>query len=260
MSAALVRETIELPNGREQVVFRAGSGPPLVWLHGLDGVAPGHPLVELLAARHQVVSPLAPGFADLDDLDDVDDVHELALRYDDVLDRLGLAGVPVVGHSFGAMVAAELAAHFPRRVARLVLLAPLGLWRDDEPVADIFDVHFTDLPSLLYADREVAQRMAPPPTAPIAVDAHVARVQAMTAVAKFTWPIPDRGLRRRLYRISAPTLALFGELDAVVPSGYARDFAAGIAGARTAVVAGAGHMLPVERPAEVMAEIDAFLA
>jgi pimeloyl-ACP methyl ester carboxylesterase len=257
LSRALVRETVELPGGRSQVVFRAGGGPPLVWLHGIDGVEPGHPLVERLAGRHEVVCPLAPGFEDIGALDDVDDVHELAIHYDDVFEALDLVGVPVVGHSFGAMVAAELAAHFPKRVGSLVLLAPLGLWRDDEPVADMFAVRFTDLPSLLYADPEAAERAAP--RVQIDVEAHVRRAQAMTTVAKFVWPIPDRGLRRRLYRITAPTLAVFGELDRVVPASYAEDFAGGIKGARTAVVPGAGHMLPVERSDEVAAAIDAFL-
>src|SRR5436190_22669739 len=56
--------------GREQVVYRAGSGPPLVWLHGLYGVEADAPLIEALAEQYSVYAPLAPGFADLDELDD----------------------------------------------------------------------------------------------------------------------------------------------------------------------------------------------
>jgi pimeloyl-ACP methyl ester carboxylesterase len=120
--AALVDEHVRLPSGRSQTVFRGGEGPPLVFLHGGGGLMPDDPLVAGLARSRTVLAPLAPGFADLSDLDDLRDVHDLALHYDDLLEALGLDGVPVVGHSFGAMTAAELAAHVPRRVSALALM------------------------------------------------------------------------------------------------------------------------------------------
>ena len=70
---------------------------------------------------------------------------------------------------------------------------------------------------------------------------------------------PDRGLRRRLPRIACPTLVVFGADDAVVSSRYADDFKAGLRDGRTAVVAGAGHMLPYEQPARVLSLIESFL-
>ena len=48
--------------------------------------------------------------------------------------RLGLGAPALVGHSFGGMVACEIAAAMPERVKRLVLIDPLGLWRDELPV------------------------------------------------------------------------------------------------------------------------------
>jgi pimeloyl-ACP methyl ester carboxylesterase len=70
---------------------------------------------------------LAPGFEDPADLDAIRDVHELAFHYDDLLASIARRSI---GHSFGAMVAAELAAHVPSRVRQLVLIAPIGLWDD----------------------------------------------------------------------------------------------------------------------------------
>jgi pimeloyl-ACP methyl ester carboxylesterase len=256
----LTKESVELRGGRAQVVFRAGEGAPLVWLHAADGLDDGHPLLRELARRHSVVAPLAPGFADLDELDEVGDIHELAMHYDDVFDALGLEEATVVGHSFGGMIAAELAAHYPRRVRRLVLISPVGLWRDDEPVTDIFAVPLPELPRVLYADPAF---LPPPPGdgegAPD-VEVLVTLARGMTSVAKFIWPIPDRGLRRRLQRIEARTLVIFGVEDALVPASYADDFVAGIADASVVLVDGAGHMVPVERPQEVLEAIDAFLA
>ena len=194
-TTTLAQETVELASGRTQVVFRAGEGPPLVWLHPADGIQPEHPVVQALAEHFSVVAPLAPGFADLAELDDVWDVHDLALRYDDIFEALGLEHATVIGHSFGGMVAAELAAHYPNRVGRLVLIAPVGLWNEDYPVTDIFAVDLPDLPGVLFEDEAVAALAFPPaPEGEPDVETTVTLVQGMTSVTKFMWPIPDRGL------------------------------------------------------------------
>jgi pimeloyl-ACP methyl ester carboxylesterase len=261
-AAKLTRETVELPSGRNQAVFRGGEGPALVWLHAADGIgSDDHPLLSKLMERHSVVAPLAPGFEDLAELDEVNDIHELAMHYEDLLETLGLEQATVVGHSFGGMIGAELAAHYPARVAELVLIAPVGLWNEDYPVIDFFAVPVPELPDVLFADPAFKP---PPPAAEseeeIDVEALVTLVQGLTSVAKFMWPIPDRGLARRLYRIRARTLVVFGAEDALAPARYADDFVAGIADARKVIVPGAGHMVPIERTDEVLAAIEEFLA
>ncbi len=210
--ATLTDEIVELPRGRTQTVFRGGEGPPVVFLHGGGGLVPEDPLLLGLAGTRTVIAPLAPGFADLADLDAIRDVHELALHYDDLFEALGLESVPVIGHSFGGMTAAELASHCPRRVSRLVLIAPVGLWNDDYPVADFFAALPTELPALLFADTShpAAQAMlASAEDGEPDVEALVPIVRGLTTLAKFMWPIPDRGLARRLHRISAPTLLVW---------------------------------------------------
>jgi pimeloyl-ACP methyl ester carboxylesterase len=82
----------------------------------------------------------------------------------------------------------------------------------------------------------------------------------MTSVAKFIWPIPDKGLRRRLPRVTAKTLVVFGADDAFVPAIYADEFAAAIPGARKAVIPDAAHMVPYEKMFEVMRLIEQQLA
>jgi len=262
MTPTLVDEIVALPGARSQTVFRGGDGPPVVFLHAGGGLVPEDPLLAGLARSHTVLAPVAPGFADVADLDEVRDVHELAMHYDDLLEALGLDAPPVIGHSFGGMVAAELASHYPRRVSRLVLLAPVGLWNDAYPVADVFAALPPELPGLLFADTShpAAQAMLAQQAGEPDVEALVPVVRGMTALAKFMWPIPDRGLSRRLRRIAAPTLVVWGDCDAIVPAAYADDFVAGIADARKLVLEGAGHMVPVERADEVLAAIEEFLA
>lgn len=256
----LKRETVKLPGGADAQVFRGGSGETIVWLHGPHGLRGHDPFVAELTKRYAVIAPLAPGFADLAEIDDIDDVHDLVLYYDALFDALGLDRIVLVGHSFGAMIAAEYAAHYPRRVAKLVLLSPFGLWRDDYPVADLFSVPYANFNSLLWKSGKASPEMSDPADEPNdPIEKQVALAQALTAVAKYIWPIPDKRLRRRLPRVIAPTLVIFGADDAFVPALYADEFANAIKGARKAVIGGAAHMAPYEKPADVLSQLEPFL-
>jgi pimeloyl-ACP methyl ester carboxylesterase len=260
----LKSEAVRLKSGRGWQVYGGGSGPALLWLHGPRGVDAADPLLDALAHRHRIVAPVAPGFNDLDELAEIDSVHELALDYDDLLHGMGLGTLAIVGHSFGGMVAAELAAHFPERAHHLVLLAPVGLWNDAYPVADVFAVPVGEMDRLLWHDDRArdahAARIAASSAGQDQVEQLLALTRNLTSLTKILWPIPDRGLKRRLRRIAAPTLILAGAEDQFVPARYAADFAGSIAGAKSRVLAGAGHMVPYERTAEVAAAIQSFLA
>jgi pimeloyl-ACP methyl ester carboxylesterase len=256
-------ETVSLPGGRRWQVYSGGVGPQLLWLHGLRGVDPADPLLAALQTRYRVTAPVAPGFNDLDELARIDNIHELALDYDDLLEGLGLTDFVLIGHSFGAMIAADIAAHFPRRATRLVLLAPFGLWNDDYPVADIFAMPYTQIDDSLWHDEAARERFAKKlgtdADAKVVAEQTIRLAQSLTAVTKFVWPIPDRGLRRRLPRVACPALVLFGAEDKVISPRYAEDFTAGLRDGQTAVVAGAGHMLPYEKPDRVIDLIERFL-
>ena len=234
---------IRLKAGPEQEVLTRGRGSTLVWLHGVRRTAPDDPVIQALAERHTVVAPQIPGRTDLAELDELRDIHDLALHYDSLFEALGLGQVTLVGHSFGGMLAAEIAAHTPTRVARLVLVSPLGLWTDDYPVEDLLARPYRQIDELLWR----GSTTPPPEPGPPDAEALYETVTAVGAVARYTWPIPDKGLRRRLHRISAPTLVLFGEHDAYVPARYGAEFAAGIAGAEARTLRG-GHMAPYEDP------------
>jgi pimeloyl-ACP methyl ester carboxylesterase len=259
-------EKIKLKNGRSWQVYTGGSGPKLVWLHGLTGIMPNDPLLAALERKHTVIAPVAPGFNDLGEIDEIGNIHELALDYDDLLEHFQIDGAILAGHSFGAMAAAEIAAHFPRRAKQLVLMAPVGLWNDAYPVTDVFAEPYMQIENLLWADnaaREaLAARSRTNEPAPQQIDGEriIAVAQALTAVTKFTWPIPEKGLKKRLPRITAKTLLLFGEKDGFISPRYAEDFQRGLPKAQIAIIKGAGHMLPYERTDEVAGLVEKFLA
>ena len=85
------------------------------------------------------------------------------------------------------------------------------------------------------------------------------RMQDIAAAGKFLWPLPDKGLHRRAYRIKAPTLILWGEQDRINPPSYASDFQSLIARSQTGTVANAGHLLMLEQPDVFAGAVTAFL-
>jgi pimeloyl-ACP methyl ester carboxylesterase len=250
------KRTLRLWGNPNQVIYEAGEGPPLVWLHGLYGAEADARIIEALGQSFSVYAPLTPGFADLAELDLIRDIHDLALHYDDLLEALQLESPVIAGHSLGAMIAAEVAAHVPKRVSRLVLASPLGLWNDAYPVADLFSVPASEMATLLYAD--MAHAPGAPGGAPD-VERVVALAQGMATVARFLWPIPDRGLSRRLHRIHASTLVMHGALDRFVPPQYADEFVARMPNASREIVPGAGHMLFTEAFETSLALMGRFL-
>ena len=175
--------------------------------------------------------------------------------------RSALDAVTLVGHSFGAMAAAEYAAHYPRRVRKLVLVSPLGLWRDEQPLPDMFDVLYTAIDTVLWKSGKASPEMSDPGDEPN--DPLEKQVSDLTGV--------DHGREIHLAAAGsppAPPAAAHHRRDAgdpwrrrqFVPAAYADDFAAAIRGARKAIIADAAHMAPYEKPAEFFRLLDDFLA
>jgi pimeloyl-ACP methyl ester carboxylesterase len=260
----ITQETVDVWGGRLTMRVKvAGSGDPLLYLHQAGGLA-FDPFVLGLAERYTVYAPEFPGTSADDPyaIHAVDDLPDLVLVYEEVVRRLGLTRPVVVGQSFGGMLAAELAAHFPALPGKLVLIAPLGLWRDDSPVASWLSSPPDALPGLLFHDPAgpVAQAVFTMPDDPAAAQAAAAGMTwAFGCAGKFTWPIPDRGLRDRLHRVAAPTLVVWGRQDRLAPVVYAEEFGRLISGSRVAVIDDCGHLPQLEQFAQTSSVVDEFL-
>ncbi len=252
---------VALPRGvAANPVWCAGAGPPLVFLHGAFGQEEGREYHRELARSHRVYAPLTPGAEDPADLERLENIHELLLYYDDLFDALSLQRFDLVGHCFGGMIAAELAATMRERVRRLVLIDPLGLWRDETPVADYVVLSTEEQLALLFNDHEGARAMFIPPLAGSDdLDATVRRISTIAATSHFVWPIPERGLYKRLPRIHAPTLIIWGHQDAVTDVTYAQQFAALIPHTTIQIIEHAGHYPHWEHPDTVAAATTHFL-
>jgi len=242
--------------------LEGGSGADLVFLHDAGGVTPAHPFLLRLSERFCVHAPLLPGFGGSDDAPSVRDMLDVTLHCFDVIEALGLSRPLLVGHSLGGMIASEMAAVAPNDVERLCLIAPAGLWLDEHPIPDVFSMLPAQFPPLLFHDPEAGAAMM---TAGVRMDDPaflipflVTNARQLGMAGKFLFPIPERGLHERLYRIKARTMLLWGQSDRLIPLAYAEAFRAGIAGAELVVLPEAGHMVTLEQPEAVAAAIARF--
>lgn len=257
-------KTISVRGGMfEPPAYRAGSGAPLLYLHAAGGIRNGFsPEMEALARHYDVIVPTHPGWDDTKGLDLIDDVHDMVMYYQDFCDEVGLTSFHLAGHSIGAMFAAEFAAARPDMVKKLVLTCPVGLWMDESPVTDIFTLMPNELPGVLFGDLTnpvIPTLFKPPADEDEMATSYYYQLANFSATGKFIWPLPDKGLKKRLHRIKAPTLIIWGDQDRLTPPAYGPLFASKIAKAQLATIPGAGHMVPLENTPAWEQEVVAFL-
>lgn len=230
-------------------VLRGGEGPPLLYLHGSGDAGVWQPVFDELARDFDVIRPDHPGYGFSEDGRGIDTVHDLAFFYLDLLDALGVDGTAVIGSSLGGWIAADLATIEPARVARQILIGAAGLRVADsgqpdefamDPVASIEAVYAGD-----EARRAAAARFEALETDPSAMERYL-RNRITTAHLAWNPYFHDPKLVRRLHRITAPTLLVWGSEDGLVPVAHGHRLAELIPDSRLEVIDGAGHLPHVE--------------
>lgn len=253
--------TLEIANlgTFESWLWESGSGAPLLYLHGYERHPGTASFLQRLAGTRRVLAPELPGFGHSTGFHHFTDVLDVVLFYRELVKSWGIDRIDVVGHSLGGMFAAELAAIAPHLVAKLVLVNAFGLWLDREPAPDPFGA-----PDAVRAAKWHAEPPEDEPTNFTAVpdDPHAAilfTTRNLGCATKFLWPIADRGLRRRLPLIEAPTLVVHGSSDGLLPNSYAEEFTRLIPDASLEFVAAAGHYPMVEQEDRFMSVVQRFL-
>jgi pimeloyl-ACP methyl ester carboxylesterase len=258
-----MKTTRKIGEGRFEVEMEVcGSGDPLLYLHGAGGLTGADTFLDQLGKDFKVIAPYFPGYGRSTGAELIDDVLDASLFYHQLMDEMGIASAHVVGHSMGGMLAAELAAVDTHRVKRLVLVAAAGFWRDEDPIPDVFAMDLPELAAHLFHDPKsaLARAFATIPDDPQKLaDMYIERTKRLTCASKFLWPIPDRGLKKRAWRIAAPTLVLWGESDRLIPMVYADEFTSRIRNSRWQRIKETGHMPMYEQPAAFVKAVHDFL-
>jgi pimeloyl-ACP methyl ester carboxylesterase len=245
-------------------VLQGGSGDDVLFFHGAGGMTGCEDLLDRLAGSYRVHAPELPGYGESSGEELLEDMLDFTLHGWDVADALGLDRPHLIGHSMGGMMAAEMASVDNRRARSLSLIAPAGMWIDEHPIADIFTALPHELPGLLFHDPAAGAAALTGGVDFNDMDALVAffidNARRLGTAGKMLFPIPNRRLSKRIYRLKAPTTIVWGESDKLIPPVYAARWQELIPQADVVTVAEAGHMVLAERPDEVAAAIEKLLS
>lgn len=252
-------ERVELGTGGERLtLFRAGSGAPLLFLHGLgDQAGSWAKVAPAFVDRYRVVVADLPGHGESEPASGGLTMDALLAGTERMLADAARDGrVTVVGNSLGGWLATLLAHRHPEQVERLVLVNG-GPLRGEEEL------------SLQPRDRKEAAallaRLRDPsaPRVPGFVLDDVVRQAARGPIGRLAGDLP--GLERhlldgRLGEIAAPVDLLWGVADGVVPVAYAERLLAALPAARLTRIEACGHVPQVECPERFTAALAERLA
>ena len=254
--------TIETKRGARCRVLEGGSGVPVVFFHGAGGLLADNPFLDQLAARYHVFAPELPGYGESTGEELLEDMLDFTLHGWDVVGALGLTRPHLVGHSMGGMIAAEMAAVAPNDLHRLVLVDAAGLWIEEHPIPDIFALLPGQLVELLFQDPDRGQVLLTGGVDFSDMEAfktfYLGQQRRLAMAGKILFPIPERGLSERLYRVKAKTVIAWGASDKLIPPVYGEAFRKAIKGATLTVIPKAGHLVTLEQPDELVGALAAL--
>jgi pimeloyl-ACP methyl ester carboxylesterase len=247
-------------HGIPLTVRQFGEGPPLLFLHGLDGPTPGAAFLSLLASHFRLIVPTHPGFSGTPVPDAIDRIDDLAYLYLELLDALRLDGVMLAGASLGGWIAAELAVKCNHRLAGLVLVDSVGIKPGDRETRDIPDMFAMSLATFAELTHHDQSRL--PDFSAMSDEALGEISQNREAAALYLWEpyMHDPKLLGRLHRVGVPALLLRGESDRFVSATYTDAFRAAIPNAQLITIPQAGHSPHLEQPAAFAGHVLSFAA
>src|SRR6185369_5399612 len=203
-------------------LLRDGRGEPLLFLHGAGGGGRWLTFQEKLAERFDVLATSHPGHGASAAAEWIEHISDLAFHYLDLLDTLELPRVHLVGASFGGWIAAEM--------ATMALIDPVGIKVEGWIYPFLFAMELPQLVATVFHNPMAALALAPPD---MSIDTLGILYRQNTALARVAWNpyLYNPLLRRRLARISAPTLLCWGAHDRLAPLVCAEAWRTAVPGA-----------------------------
>jgi pimeloyl-ACP methyl ester carboxylesterase len=242
----------------------AGSGPPLVLLHGLGGTWEyWAPAMALLAGSARCIALDLPGFGHSDGLPGEFTLDAAVGRLAAALAALGVPAAPVCGHSLGGPLAVRLARNHPASTSSLVLVGPSGL--EEPPPWQRRGLALVPVYQLLRRApvpwEHWLLRVGPARRALFGALAHdpstISRAMAKMLVdggrearelkgaldASFT-----TGLDAEARLVDVPIAAIWGDRDRMVPVADAQILLRAVPSATLHLLPACGHLPMVEHP------------
>ncbi|WP_193075995.1 alpha/beta fold hydrolase [Pseudomonas sp. FME51] len=228
-------------DGCNTVVYSAGQGQPLVFLHG-GGTWHGIDFARTWLDRYRVILPYHPGFGESADNPSISSMEGYIQHYQKLFEQMGLTDFNLVGFSLGGRMAAEYAIQHGGTLRKLVLIAPAGLDVKEHPQPDFLRIPPEDFPGWMVNDIATLA-----PFLPSGPDEGFAamRMREGGSVARISsnGEVTNPELPDWLPRIKLPTLLAWGENDRIVPPGQAGHWHRLIPHADVRIFPSAGHLL-----------------
>jgi pimeloyl-ACP methyl ester carboxylesterase len=246
--------------GVELDVYERGQGVPLLYFHGGGGIALDLPFLDRLAKVRRVIAPSHPGFGKSSLPDWLDSIDDIAHVYLELMDRMSLTRVDVLGFSIGGWIAADLACKVPARIVRLALIGPVGVKTgpaDKLDVPDVFALPADQLDRLRFHD----PRKNPTNLATMSEEELNIVARNRETLALLTWEpyMHNPKLNHRLHRATMPTLFMRGASDGIVSAEYLARYAKLLPKAQVETIPEAGHLPHVEQLEATAAKVLGFL-
>ena len=245
---------------------RAGSGPPLVLVHGaLSDNRVWRWQIDALSDEFAVVAWDAPGCGQSSDPPESFRLPDYADVLGGFITALGLERAHVLGHSFGGALALELALRQPGLVETLILAGGYAGWSGSLPASDVerrlaFALDAADrLPGAFDPESMpglFSEELSPEAADTLRLVMSESRPPATRAMAH---ALAEADLREELASIRAPTLLIHGDADQRSNADVAHDLARRIPDSRLVFLPGLGHECYLEQPDRFNAEVRSFL-
>lgn len=242
--------SVSFADGLTVRIDEGGSGRPILVLHGGAGPQSVAGLAAALSSRAHVLRPTHPGFEGEPRPEWFDSIDDLALTYLELLERLDLRNVLVIGSSVGGWIASAMAVHNVTRLAGLVLLDAVGIQVDGHPAADASTLSPDELLAISFHN-PAAFRVDPATMSPEQARARAGNIKTLYVYDQGL-NMADPKLRRRLGRVSIPALVVWGESDRIVDAEYGRAYAQALPNARFELIPEAGHLPQLEQPERLL--------
>ncbi len=249
MTAESFKEAFVEADGFRIRYVEAGSGPPLICLHGGGGLrlAPAH---DLLATKHRVIAFEMPGFGASPENLRSESTEDLGRTMNTAVSTLQIGRYSLMGTSFGSKVALWMALQQPEAADAIVLISPAAIRSQQGPVPT--HVEPEEAAKLLYAHPERQPRSPPPPRELVAKHA------ALTT--RLLGPPRDAPFEAKLANLPHPVLALFGTSDRVTPPEGAHLYREIFPNCHIVMVYDAAHAIDADRPEALASVVSDFLA
>jgi pimeloyl-ACP methyl ester carboxylesterase len=241
-------------NGVEIAYERAGTGPPLVLVHGAaTDSRMWRPQIAGLGDRFTLIAWDEPGAGRSSDVPPDFTLADYADSLAGLIDALGTGPAHVAGLSWGGTVVLELYRRHPELVSALLLVGTYAGWKGSLPEEEV-RARVDGVREMLAAGEERFDPTLPglladdPPAECLLLMEEMAADVRPESMRTALFVMAETDQRDLLPTVTVPTLLIWGDADARSPLRVAHEFERAIPGARLVVIPGAGHMTNLEQP------------